>query len=183
MPKERDVQTASGTVYTADGIERAANSVTVPSRDEQNQETEVEKRARFATILERGYMTTMFAVPGLPPELWGEWVPNTEAELGRLSALGFTDGSQYVANRTPHHSGTKPQVADVVFMVQPMDEHKLWVKMRQERFDTLNERGKKKNKEEKDFVELVEANKNTKSGGEATPVIVASDSVVRALQT
>lgn len=182
MPNERDVQTPAGVVFTATAEDRKENTVTVPTRDEQNKETEVEKKARFARILERGYMTDMFAVPNLPDDLHGEWVANTSMEINRLSALGFVDGSQYVANRTAHHSGNKPQIADVVFMTQPMDEHKLWVKMRQERFDEINGRGKKQNIEEKQFVDSVEGLKNDKSGGQATPVIVASDSVTRVLQ-
>lgn len=167
MPKERDVQTPSGTNFTLSADERAGNVIVNP-------ETHEEKVARFARILDKGYINDRFYVEGVPDHLHGEWVANDLGEINRLKALGFREGDEFVANRTMHHDGTRPSNIDVVFMVQDKSDHELFTKMRQEKFDAINRKGKTKQIEEEQYAKQLEKLGNDTSGKQAVPVIAES---------
>jgi hypothetical protein len=170
MGKERDLQTPGGVVHTLSGTERDQSVVEDP-------ETHEMKVARFARILDNGYINDRFYVE-TPPGVHGEWVANDYGEISRMKALGFTEGDKYVTNRTMHHDGTKPQNIDVVFMVQPKEDHELFVKMRQEKFDSVNKKGKTRQIEEERYAKQLETLGTDSTGNEAVPVISESSTQI-----
>lgn len=175
MPKERDVQTPGGVVFTASGVERAENAII----DEDTHEAKV---ARFARILDMGYINDRFYVDSVPSDLHYEWVANDFDEIRRLKALGFRDGSEYVRDRTMHHDGVRPANVDVVLMVQSKVDHELWVKMRKEKFESVNRRGKTKQVEEELYKSQLQTLGKDRSGGEAVPLIAESNSQLKTFE-
>jgi len=137
MSNDREVITQSGQ--------------TVTLTEEQKAKEYEGKRARFARVLERGFLVDRLTVENLPPNLYGEWVPRDVMELERKKALGFWIDEEYAPKRALHSDGsTQAIVGDCVFMVQQMEDHELLMELRTEMYNRTHG-SKKEQKEERDF--------------------------------
>lgn len=118
--------------------------------------TKAEKKARLAQVLERGLTIDRLSVD-LPPNLYGEWVPNDESEIARMQTMGFVMDTEYAPKRALHGSGTgEARVGDVVFMVTSAETKQLIDEIRQEKFIETHGRPNRdkrtaKQKEESEF--------------------------------
>lgn len=80
-------------------------------------------KARFASVLERGYVNDRLKVD-LPPDLHGEWVRHDPVEISDYKSLGFKIDDTYAPKRSLHSSNaTEAVIGDVIFMTCPK-----WVK-------------------------------------------------------
>lgn len=122
---------------------------------EEIQRLRREKKARLASVLERGVVADRLNVE-LPPDKWGQWVPNDQAEIVRLQALGFWIDEKYATARALHNQGSQlgSVVGDTIFMVCDKETKEILDEIRQESYESIN--GKpgatiKSQKEEKEF--------------------------------
>jgi hypothetical protein len=129
------------------------------------EETRQEKKARLATILDRGMVGDRLHVE-LPNDKYGEWVPNDKVEIYRMQSLGFTVDKEFAKRRALHNDGTDgiSIVGDVVFMTCDRDTKDIMEEIKRENYDKVN--APKSAKEEKEF------GNNLKST--VTPAIVQS---------
>ena len=74
MSEERDV------IVIEDG---KTESRKLTQDDVKQIETREQKRARYARVLERGFIVDRCTVENLPPTLHGEWVPRDPIEIER----------------------------------------------------------------------------------------------------
>lgn len=116
--------------------------------------TREEKKARLATILDRGLVGDRLQVD-LPTDRYGEWVPKDAVEVYRMKALGFNIDTEFAKNRALHSDGTDGSsiVGDVVFMTCDMETKELLEEIKRENYDKVN--APKKSKEEADYENLV----------------------------
>lgn len=116
--------------------------------------TRAERKARFAQVLDRSIVGDRLKV-NLPPNVYGEWVPNDQMEIYRMEALGFKIDTEFARQRELHSRGDAASyVGDCVFMVQPMEDHEILEEIRKEQYDRLNSK-KPRQREEKDFATQV----------------------------
>lgn len=107
-------------------------------------------KKRLASVLDRGFTVDRLTV-NVPPDQWGEWIPNDDASLARADLLGFTPAPHLIANQKINDNGTQRQgVGDVIFMTQPMWMHQMIEKKRRE--DYARNHLQTKQREEKDFI-------------------------------
>jgi hypothetical protein len=113
-------------------------------------ESRSEKKARLATILERGMVGDRLHVE-LPDDKYGEWVPNDKVEIYRMQSLGFEVDKEYAKRRALHNDGTDgiSIVGDVIFMTCDRDTKDIMEEIKRENYDRVN--SPKGAKEEKDF--------------------------------
>lgn len=96
--------------------------------------TKAEKKARLASVLERGLTIDRLKVD-LPPDLYGEWVPNDESEISRMQLMGFEVDTTYAPKRALHGSGSgEARVSDVIFMVTNAETKALIDEIRKDKF-------------------------------------------------
>jgi hypothetical protein len=80
-------------------------------------ETRDQRRARLASILDRGVVHDRLHVK-LPSHMYGEWVRNNPLDVDSMRTLGFHIDEEYSTKRNIHSDGTSAnKVADVIFMV------------------------------------------------------------------
>jgi hypothetical protein len=117
--------------------------------------TRAQKKARLIQVLDRGVTHDRLKVD-LPPDVYGEWVPNDTTEIAYKESLGFEMDTKYAPNRALHNRGDgKPIVGDCVFMVTSMEQHLLIEEIRREQYDKLNHKDKKQ-REERQYETLVD---------------------------
>lgn len=94
-----------------------------------------DKKARFARVLERGFLADRLTVTDLPDDKHGQWVANNEVEIIRMQELGYTIDTEYAAKRSLHSDGTgRPIVGDVIFMTCSREDHEIVEDLRREQF-------------------------------------------------
>jgi len=157
-------------------IEREVLNVTGKSKQEGEEELEFikdsehapetmqERRARIATILERGIINTRLNVE-LPPDIHGEWVREDSVQIERMKSLGFEIDLKY-GNKTALHStgaGTIARVGDVIFMTCPQEDYELIQEVKRERYleqhdpKALDELREERSIEEQNFAAQLKA--------------------------
>jgi len=151
------------TVDTTGGVTR---NITI--EDQRNaaleaQKLRADKKARFARVLERGYIVDRLSVE-IPPGLHGEWVAVDQVE--RWEALGFEVDKKYAFKRQLHpdgsgdKSGGAARVGDVIFMTCPQEDYEIMQELKQELFQRTHGSPKDKKrlmqKEEQEFRNVVE---------------------------
>jgi len=116
--------------------------------------TRVEKKARIATILDRGVVGDRLNVD-LPNDRYGEWVPKDNVEIYRMQALGFEIDKEYAKARALHSDGTEGAsvVGDVIFMTCHKEVKDLIEEIKRENYDRVN--APRRSKEEIDYENLV----------------------------
>ena len=109
-----------------------------------------EKKARIATILDRGMVGDRLNV-NLPNDTYGEWVPRDNVEIYRMQSLGFEIDKEYARTRALHSDGTDGSsvVGDVIFMTCPKEVKELIEEIKRDNYDRVN--APKRSKEEIDF--------------------------------
>lgn len=142
MSEQREVE---GTVITNHQIPITSDEFKLLSRKD--------KKARLATVLERGLTADRLVVHGLPSDLYGEWVPNDPTEISRMEGMGFEMDTQYAVRRSLHGSGSgEARVGDVVFMITGRETHELINEIRAEKFQEVHGKpGQKAQREEREF--------------------------------
>lgn len=121
---------------------------------EETKKLRREKKARLASVLERGLVADRLQVD-LPPDLYGEWVPNDPAEVLRMQTLGFEIDTKYAPARALHSkgSGGGSVIGDTIFMVTDRETKDILNEIREEEYSRAH--GKpgtvKAQKEEKEF--------------------------------
>ena len=96
--------------------------------------TREQRKAHLVEVLERGLTVDRLHVD-LPPEVYGEWVPNDPSEIIRMQTLGFELDTKYASKRALHGSGSgESKVGDVVFMTTSRETHELIEEIRKEKF-------------------------------------------------
>lgn len=129
-------------------------------------EERAKKKARLATLLDRGIVSDRLQV-ALPPDKHGEWVRNDPLDIHRLETLGFEVDHEFAPSRALHSDGSGAAVVgDVIFMITSRENKELIDEIRHEQFLAAN--NPKKSKEEVDF----EA--NVRSTGGDVPVFTDS---------
>lgn len=164
MSEERKVEVAGkarliDAPATKDVLNKAMDQLTESEKAQlKTDETTQEKRARFARVLERGFINDRLNVE-LPPHLHGEWVLDDPVAIDRARALGFDIDKEYATKRGLHSSGDgAAKVGDVIFMVQSMEDHMLMEEIRQKRFEDMHGKpGKPSQKEEREYAASVKA--------------------------
>lgn len=111
-----------------------------------------EKKARLASVLERGLTSDRLNV-SLPDNLYGEWCPNDQMEIARYETMGFEIDTKYAPKRALHGSGSgEARVGDVVFMTTNRETHELIEEIRREQFEAQHGKPNSKiQREEREF--------------------------------
>lgn len=134
------------------------------------EETRVQKKARLAEVYDRGVAGARLHVE-LPPDTYGEWVPNVGEEIHRKELLGFEIDSIYAPARALHNKGDgKSLVGDVVFMTCSMEQKEILDEVRRERYEKIHAPKGGKQKEEKDFISLAPSETKPQSTGNVARV-------------
>lgn len=128
MSEEREVTEIRGTSKPA-GEEAAFIA------DAENAtETIQERRARIATILERGIINTRLNVE-LPPDMHGEWCRDDAVQIDRMRSLGFDIEKEHGFKGSLHDGGDgAARVGDVIFMTCSQDNYELIQEVKRERY-------------------------------------------------
>lgn len=96
--------------------------------------TKEQKKARLATVLDRGMTADRLHV-NLPDDLYGEWVPADDNEIVRMQGMGFELDNKYAPKRALHGGGTgEARVGDVVFMTTNRETKELIDEIRREKY-------------------------------------------------
>lgn len=96
-------------------------------------EKRAKKKARLATVLDRGVLNDRFKV-NLPPHLHGEWIRNDPLAIDEMRLLGFTVDTEYATNRQIHSDGSPANIiGDVIHMVCLKEDKELIDEIRAER--------------------------------------------------
>ncbi len=111
-----------------------------------------EAKAKLVSVLSRGVLIDRQNVD-LPPEVYGEWVPNDKTEIYRMEALGFKIDTEYACKRALHEGGEGGPsiIADTVFMTCPSYVKEVIEEIRVENYEAANSPRGGKQKEERDF--------------------------------
>lgn len=135
------------------------------------EETRAQKKARYAEVYDRGVAGARLHVE-LPPDVYGEWVPDFGEEIHRKELLGFEIDRIYAPARALHNKGDgKSIVGDVVFMTCSREQKEILDEVRRERYDRIHSPKGGKQKEEKDFLAL--------APGDTVPVASSNAARVR----
>lgn len=129
---------------------RQSEKVIVGSQSltESANNTSQEKKARIASILERGFVGDRLEVP-LPGNLYGEWVSKDPMNVSRMQALGFQLDTEFAVNRALHNTGVgQVDVGDVVFMTTTRENKELIDEVQRDLFERNNNPKRKNQKEE-----------------------------------
>lgn len=112
-----------------------------------------ELKSRLVTVLDRGLTGDRLHVE-LPPDVYGEWVPNDKMEIYRMQSMGYSIDKIYASKRALHSDGTEGTsiVADAIFMTCPMENKELIDEIKIEQYNTANSPRGGKQKEELDFM-------------------------------
>lgn len=120
-----------------------------PEEVKQPIETREQRKAKLASILERGITHDRLSVD-LPSDVYGEWVRNDEVEIYRMQTLGFQVDHEYASKRALHTDGNKTAVVgDVIFMTTSRENKELIDEVEAER--VYRKHNPKKPKEDADF--------------------------------
>lgn len=118
----------------------------------QTEETRTDKKARLAKVYERGITGDRLHVD-LPPDKYGQWVPDDVVSINRLRALGFEIDQKWAPHRALHDKGDGASyVGDTVFMVCDREVKEIIDEIRKDRYERLNNPRDGKQKEERDFI-------------------------------
>ena len=113
-----------------------------------------EKKARLASVLERGMIGDRLAVP-LPSELVGQWCPNNKLDIYRMQGLGFEIDTVHAKNRSLHDGGDGAAVVgDVIFMTTPKENYELIQEVNKELMDAAH--NPRKQKEDSETTSLID---------------------------
>jgi hypothetical protein len=127
-------------------------------KDEVPEFNPTAERARLVEVLGRGVTVDRLAVPNLPADLHGEWVRDDPFEIESMRRLGFRDGTEYAQSRASHGDGlVSAKVADVVYMVCDRRTKEIIDDIRNKESIERNAPKQGKQKEEKDYENLVRA--------------------------
>lgn len=131
MSQEREV------IVISDG---KTESRPLTEADVKATETREQRRARFARVLERGFIVDRCTVENLPPNLHGEWVPRDPIEIERKKALGFWIDKEYAPKRALHSDGTTDVavVGDCIFMVCDREDKELIDEIRRDQYEKMH---------------------------------------------
>jgi len=101
-------------------------------------ETRAEKKAKLIQILSRGMAVDRLHVD-LPDDLYGEWIPNEQAEIQRMELLHFTVDTKHAPKSKLHDTGDgKTTLGDTVFMTCSRETHEILEEIRREEFVKMN---------------------------------------------
>lgn len=112
-----------------------------PLTEERIKKARAEKKARFARVLERGFIVDRLDVSeSCPADLHAEWVNVDPIEIERKRALGYTIVDADWARRKSLNSdgSSKAIVGDVVLMACPKEDYELLEEVRLERFKEMH---------------------------------------------
>lgn len=115
-----------------------------------------ERKTQLRQVLERGIVADRLKVD-LPPNLYGEWVPNFKEEIYRMQLLGFQIDDKYAPQRALHdHGDGKSVIGDTVYMVCSREDREIMEEIRREQFEANNGKpGQARSlREEKEFKAL-----------------------------
>lgn len=144
MSNEREVLTPGGqTRVVTEADKQAADAIIARA----------EKKARYARILERGFLVDRLSVE-LPADKHGEWAPADQVD--RWLALGFENGAEFASKRGLHGAADGyVHVGDAVFVVCAKEDKELLDEARMEQYIATHgspqQKAELKQKEEKDF--------------------------------
>lgn len=138
--------------------------------------TKAEKKARLATILDRGFVHDRLVVE-LPNGLYGEWVINEPTEITRMRSMGFELDNEHANKRALHGgAGIGNVVGDVIFMTAPMEVKEIIDEIRMAKFQELNGKPNRVNHEQKEEAEFAKnaslptINESSESGVDAAAI-------------
>lgn len=156
MSKEREVVEVKGTPKP-DGKEEEA----FIEDAEHATETKQERRARIASVLERGIINTRLNVE-LPPGRHGEWVRDDSVQIDRMRSLGFDIEKEFGHKGSLHDGGDgAARVGDVIFMTCSTEDYELIREVKRERYmeqhDPKGLDELKASREEQDFKDQLAA--------------------------
>ena len=101
-------------------------------------ETRAEKKAKLIQVLSRGMAIDRLHIE-LPDELYGEWIPNDQAEIQRMELLGFDVDTEHAPSSKLHDTADgKTVLGDTVFMTCSSETHELLEEIRREEFIRAN---------------------------------------------
>lgn len=145
-------------------------------------ETREQKKARRAQVLDRGQLGDRLQVD-LPPDLYGEWVPNNTVDVFRKRAMGFEIDEVHARKRAMHDKGDAASyVGDCVFMTCSMEDKEILDEIRKDRYDkTHNPRGGRQ-KEERDFLSSQASNTKDASIVESKARVARKEDISNALK-
>lgn len=120
-----------------------------------NAHKRAERKAKLATVLERGFLNDRLAVD-LPSDVHGEWIRNDPLEIHRMEAMGFEVDRVHAPKRAIHDAGTETAVVgDVIFMTCDKETKVMIDEIRHENFIRMN--SPRESKEETEFANQVRA--------------------------
>jgi hypothetical protein len=105
------------------------------------EEIRAAKKAKFAQVMDRGYISDRLQAVNLPDAMHGQWVRydgNDNMEVTRMQLLGYeiADPKKFgQKDAMPHGDGTSMRIGDVIFMVCSKEDHELQEEVRRERFE------------------------------------------------
>lgn len=100
--------------------------------------TRAEKKAKLVQILSRGMAVDRLRVD-LPENLYGEWIPNDQAEIQRMELLYFKVDTEHAPKSKLHDTGDgKAVLGDTVFMTCSRETHEILEEIRREEFVKAN---------------------------------------------
>ena len=146
------------------------------------EETRDQRKARIAQVFERGVLGDRLHVD-LPPNLKGEWVPTKDGiHVARKKALGFWIDEEHAKNHAALHDkgDIGSHVGDVVFMVCTTETKELLDEVKAERFRELHAPNRGKQKEDKDYLGVSDA--ETKPHSDSKVVRAGAHDIMDALR-
>ena len=156
--------------------------------EEEIWQKRVIRRARLATILERGRTVDRLHVE-LPEDVHGEWVPNEQKDILHYESLGFEIDTQYAAKRALHSDGTgKAIIGDVIYMICSRELKEDLDAVKAERYERrhgrlkASDRGGKAQVEERAFANQVDSKLGMPTIDESEATIANADDIRSAVQ-
>lgn len=134
-------------VFIRQQVARQEAGETIASADQKvvdsapaqaNKASRAERKARLATVLERGSVNPRLEVK-LPPHLWGEWIAADPNEIMRMETLGYKIDTEFAPQRALHTKGDRGSlVGDVIFMTTERENYELIQEVYRDQYERLN---------------------------------------------
>lgn len=129
MSEQRTVISSTGEMTQAEAVEKDS---------EEHKKLRAQRKATLIRVLERGQVADRLQVD-LPPELYGEWVPNDKMSIYEKELLGFKVDTEYAPKRRLHDQGDNSSViGDAIFMTCTKEDHEIHEEIRRENYEALN---------------------------------------------
>lgn len=121
-------------------------------------ETRVQKKAKLAAILSRGFTIDRANIK-LPADLYGEWVHDDPESILHMQNMGFKIDTEHATKSALHNDGTDRAVmADTIFMVCDRETKDIIDEIRREQYNLANgpRGGTKTQAEESEYSKAVD---------------------------